>query len=242
MSLSAHSTNTAGRELRQCHLTWQYPLTQLGCNTQHLRLCPPHLASSAGARASTAWLRRHILKSKPVSAFSTGAPIHQVLPSKAVTHLQLVEPRGEPLRTPRNRNVVLLPARYPVLFTGGPASYPLLWLYVSEQGGRRARLRCRHGRTSADRRGIDDRRWCVVDICRYHGCRTLVSHAKEINPHAILFLIWWDRKHVFQNNGRPQMTDRRPRPEMTAVRVSGHRLGRQSLVLYPWRVPQVRCT
>jgi len=31
------------------------------------------------------------------------------------------------------------------------------------------------------------------------------------------------------------------RPEMTAARVSERRLGRQSSVLYPWRVPQARC-
>jgi len=108
-------------------------------------LTSPPASSLAGTWASTAWLPRHILKCKPVSAFGTGGLILQVLPSKAVTHLQLVEPQGEHLRTPRNRNVVLLPARHPVLFTGGLASCPLLWLYLSEQGGRRARLRYGHG-------------------------------------------------------------------------------------------------
>jgi len=41
MSLSAHSTNTAGWA---CPLTRHYPFTQLRRNTQHLRLGPPHLA------------------------------------------------------------------------------------------------------------------------------------------------------------------------------------------------------
>jgi len=38
--------------------------------------------------------------------------------------------------------------------------------------------------------------------------------------------------YVCQNNGRS---------EMTVARVSERRLGRQSSVLYPWRVPQARC-
>jgi len=119
---SAHSTNTAGwagTAAVPCH-----PAIPLYPAAQQHPAPPPALSPPCPLRlprpgpafphlwclASTAWLHRHILESKPVSAFSTGGPILQVLPSKVVTRLQLVEPRGQPLRTPRNRDVVLLPA------------------------------------------------------------------------------------------------------------------------------------
>jgi len=62
---------------------------------------------------------------RALSAGSALRPI-QALPGEAATSLQLVEPRGEPLRATRSGSIRLLPARHLVLFRGGRASSPHL--------------------------------------------------------------------------------------------------------------------
>ena len=59
-------------------------------------------------------------------ALSSGPVLRlvEVLPRDAVTYLQLLKPRGEPLGAIGNRTVRLLPARRPVFLPGGPATSP----------------------------------------------------------------------------------------------------------------------